>query len=117
MSVPLSKITCFSACIKLAYSFHIRIFSWCDLFVANITASIKFPPGYVTVLPKFIDTGNSVIPDCVAYTLGCSEIEMYPNFLQPSLLCMPDVFPLTYASSLLIYILSGTPSRGPTGKV
>ena len=71
MSGTWSKITFFAAHIKLAYSFHIRIFSSCALDVSDITAAIKLSLGYVTVATVFV---GAELPDCVAYTLNCDEI-------------------------------------------
>ena len=74
MSGTWSKITFFAAHIKLAYSFHIRIFSSCALDVSDITAAIKLSLGYVTVATVFVGAENAVLLDCVAYTLNCDEI-------------------------------------------
>ena len=76
MSGTWLKMTCFAACIKLTNSFHIRIFSLCALVVADITAAVNLPFGYVTVAPEFVCTKNSVLPDCVAYTSSCSGTDM-----------------------------------------
>ena len=76
MPGTLLKMTCFAACIMLAYSFHIPIFSLCTLVFFNITAAVKFSLGYVTVAHGFFGTENAVLPYCVAYTLGCYEIDM-----------------------------------------
>ena len=48
----------------------------CALVVADITAAVNFPFGYVTVAPGFVCTKNAVLPDCVAYTFSCSGIDM-----------------------------------------
>ena len=63
MSGTWSKMTCFSARIKLASSFHIRIFYSCALVISDTTAAVKFPLAYVTVAPGFFGTGNAVLPD------------------------------------------------------
>ena len=76
MSGTWLKTTCFDACFMLTHSFHIQIFSLCALVIADITAAVKWPLGYVTVAPGFVGTGNTVLPDCVAYTLGCAEIDI-----------------------------------------
>ena len=83
MSGTWSKMACFADRITLAYSFHIRIFYLCDLVVADTTAAVNFPLGYVTVAPGFVGTGYSVLTDCVVYTLGCAKIDIKPNFLPP----------------------------------
>ena len=63
MSSTCLKTTCFTAHIKLAYYFHIMIFSLCALVGADKTAAVKFSLSYVTVAPRFFGTGNSVLPD------------------------------------------------------
>ena len=79
----------------LAYSFHILIFSLCALADSDLTDAVKLPLGYVSVAPGFVGTGNSVLPDCVVYMLGCDEIDTQPYLLPTSLLYIPDVYPLT----------------------
>ena len=67
-----SKMTCFTALIMLVYSSHNWIIYSCAFVVAKIMATVKFPLGYTTVTPGLVGTGNAVLHDFVAYTLGCA---------------------------------------------